>query len=74
MDLWGPARTKSYGGASYLYTITDDATRYSWVFALERKSDTFGVFKDFIASVERISGFQIKSIRSDRGGVLFKKF
>ena len=42
MDLVGPARVRSAGGKWYVLVVVDDFSRYSWVFFLEDKSETFG--------------------------------
>ncbi|KAL4280140.1 hypothetical protein GQ457_03G000400 [Hibiscus cannabinus] len=42
--------------------------RKTWVYFLKQKSEAFGAFKNFKALVEKESGFEIKSLRSDRGG------
>jgi hypothetical protein len=54
MDLWGPSRIESSGGSRYLYTITDDFSRYSWVFPIKRKSDAFESFKTFQVKMDKI--------------------
>uniref|UniRef100_T1J0T2 Integrase catalytic domain-containing protein n=1 Tax=Strigamia maritima TaxID=126957 RepID=T1J0T2_STRMM len=68
MDLWGPCRVKSLGKASYLLCIVDDATRYAWAFPFQARMLFFGVFKTFHSRAERLSGFKLKAIRTDRGG------
>uniref|UniRef100_T1ILJ6 Endonuclease n=1 Tax=Strigamia maritima TaxID=126957 RepID=T1ILJ6_STRMM len=68
MDLWGPCRVKYLRKASYLLFIVDDATRYAWVFPIPSKNAVFGVFKTFHARAERLSGFKLKAICTDRGG------
>uniref|UniRef100_T1J110 Integrase catalytic domain-containing protein n=1 Tax=Strigamia maritima TaxID=126957 RepID=T1J110_STRMM len=65
--LWGPCRTPSLGGAYYLYCIVDNCTRYTWVFSLKSKFQVFSTYKNFHNRVERLSGFKIKHIRTDRG-------
>ena len=45
MDLVGPARVRSAGGKWYVLVVVDDFSRYSWVFFLEDKSETFGFFE-----------------------------
>ncbi|KAM1432499.1 hypothetical protein ACFX13_014859 [Malus domestica] len=39
-----------------------------WVYFLKNKSEAFGIFKRFKATVELQSGFKVKKLRSDRGG------
>ena len=61
MDLFGPTKTKSLNGSRY------DFSRFTWVFFLEHKDQTFLHFKIFRKRVEKEKGFSILRIRSDRG-------
>ena len=45
MDLFGPNRVASLGGKLYAYVIVDDYSRFTWVFFLDSKSNTFETFK-----------------------------
>ena len=47
MDLFGPSRTKSFGGNYYALVIVDDYSRYTWTFFLTLKSEAFKAFKKF---------------------------
>ena len=67
-DVCGKLNTKSLGGAEYVLTFTDDATRYVWVYFLKRKSEVFSRFLEWKTMVERMSGRQLKALRSDNGG------
>jgi transposase InsO family protein len=67
-DVCGPMQVTTGGGNRYFLTFIDDYTRMCWVFFLTHKSSVFSVFKRFKAMVELQSGFQIKKLRSDRGG------
>ncbi|GJX60046.1 putative ribonuclease H-like domain-containing protein [Tanacetum coccineum] len=49
MDLFGPTSVKSINHASYCLVITDDYTKFSWVFFLATKDETIGILKNFIA-------------------------
>ncbi|GJV33831.1 putative ribonuclease H-like domain-containing protein [Tanacetum coccineum] len=40
IDLFGPTSVKSINHASYFLVITDDCTRFSWVFFLASKDET----------------------------------
>lgn len=46
----------------------DDFTRKIWVYFLKEKSETFGKSKEFKAFVQKQSGFNLKTVRSDKGG------
>ena len=68
LDLFGPTQTRSIGGTSYCFVIVDDYSRFTWVFFLTHKNDTFDVFKCFCKWVETQRSASIVSVRSGRGG------
>jgi transposase InsO family protein len=72
-DLCGPMETTSIGGSKYFLLFTDDCSRMSWIFFLEKKSEIFLNFKKFKAAVEKKSGRSIKVLRTDRGGEFLSK-
>ncbi|GKB70913.1 putative ribonuclease H-like domain-containing protein [Tanacetum coccineum] len=43
MDLFGPTSVKSINHSSYCLVITDDCTRFCWVFFLASKDETSGI-------------------------------
>src|SRR5438128_10351563 len=65
MDLFGPTSYKSIGGNSYCLVIVDDYSRYSWVFFLQEKSETMGVFNKFAKRVQNLFDNKIVKIQSD---------
>ncbi|KAM1818334.1 hypothetical protein ACFX11_000139 [Malus domestica] len=60
--------TTSRGGFSYYITFTDDHSRFGYVYLMKYKSESFERFKEFKNEVEKQTGKQIKTLRSDRGG------
>ena len=56
MDLFGPTQTRSFGGKSYAFVIIDDFSRYTWVFFLSHKDETFKHFETFCKQVQREQG------------------
>jgi transposase InsO family protein len=58
----------THTGARYIATITDDASRLSFVALLRFKDDAGPMLQDIIAQVETQLGRKVKSIRSDGGG------
>ena len=53
VDLGGGGNiTPSVGGAKYYMIITDDLTRYRWVYFLKYKSEASERLKDFATWVE----------------------
>ena len=67
-DICRPMRTMARGGFYYFITLTDDFSRYGYMYLLKHKSDSFEKFKEFKAEVEKQRGGSIKTLRSDRGG------
>ena len=67
-DILGPIRTPSLGGKIYFLLFVDDYTRMMWLYILDKKSEVFSIFLKFQTLVERQSGRQIKTIRTNRGG------
>ncbi|GJR34693.1 putative ribonuclease H-like domain-containing protein [Tanacetum coccineum] len=52
MDLFGPISIRSIDHKFYCLVITDDYSRFCWVFFLEIKDETYPILKDFIFLVE----------------------
>ncbi|KAI5322324.1 hypothetical protein L3X38_031396 [Prunus dulcis] len=67
-DVCGPMQNESIGGNKYFITFIDDYSRMCWVYFLRNKSSVISVFKKFKVFVELQSGFNLKKLRSDRGG------
>ncbi|KAK2980575.1 hypothetical protein RJ640_017437 [Escallonia rubra] len=63
----------SLGKNRYFLLFIDDYSRKTWVYFLKQKSEVFSTFKRFKALVEKQSGYQIKAMRSDRGGEFISK-
>ena len=49
-------------------TFIDDFSKKLWAFVLKSKDQVLSVFKEFHASVERISGQKLKVVQTDNGG------
>ncbi|GJR62932.1 putative ribonuclease H-like domain-containing protein [Tanacetum coccineum] len=52
---------------TYCLVITDDFSRFSWVFFLRTKDETSAILKDFIRQIENQLNQKVKTIRSDNG-------
>nr|GEX93118.1 retrovirus-related Pol polyprotein from transposon TNT 1-94 [Tanacetum cinerariifolium] len=65
MDLFGPTFVKSLSKKSYYLVITDDYSRFSWVFFLSSKDETPPVLKTFIIGLENLLSLKVKVIRCD---------
>ena len=68
MDLFGPSRTKSFGGNYYALVIVDDYSRYTWTFFLTLKSEAFKACKKFTKVIQNEKDLKIKVFRSDHAG------
>ncbi|GJR03113.1 putative ribonuclease H-like domain-containing protein [Tanacetum coccineum] len=73
MDLFGPTFVKSLMKKMYCLVVTDDYSRFSWVFFLATKDKTSGILKSFITGVENLIDQRVKVIRCDNGTELKNK-
>ncbi|GJZ18267.1 putative ribonuclease H-like domain-containing protein [Tanacetum coccineum] len=67
MDLFGPTFVKSLMKKMYCLVVTNDYSRFSWVFFLATKDETSDILKSFIARVENLIDQMVKVIRCDNG-------
>ena len=52
MDLFGPNEIASLNGKRYCYVLVDDYSRFTWVYFLAKKSETFDYFSKFAKLVQ----------------------
>ncbi|GJT69622.1 putative ribonuclease H-like domain-containing protein [Tanacetum coccineum] len=64
MDLFGPTFVKSLMKKMYCLVVTDDYSRFTWVFFLATKDETSGILKSFITGIENLVDHKVKMIRS----------
>ncbi|GKA10493.1 putative ribonuclease H-like domain-containing protein [Tanacetum coccineum] len=62
MDLFGPTSVRSINHKTYCLVVTDDFSRFSWVFFLATKSETSGILKKFITEIENQLNHKVKVI------------
>ncbi|GJX17887.1 putative ribonuclease H-like domain-containing protein [Tanacetum coccineum] len=67
MDLFGPTSIRSINHKIYCLVVTDDFSRFSWVFFLATKDETSGFLKTFITGIENQINHKVKIIRCDNG-------
>nr|GEV60274.1 retrovirus-related Pol polyprotein from transposon TNT 1-94 [Tanacetum cinerariifolium] len=60
MDLFGPTFVKSLNKKSYCLVITDDYSRFTWVFFLATKDETSPILKTFITGLENQLSLKVK--------------
>jgi hypothetical protein len=59
------------GGKRYFITFIDDFFRYTYVYLMRNKDESFDMFKKYKIEVENQKDKRIKILRSDRGGEYF---
>ncbi|GJV47104.1 putative ribonuclease H-like domain-containing protein [Tanacetum coccineum] len=67
MDLFGPTFMSSLMHKKYCLVVTDDYSRFTWVFFLTTKDETSEILKNFIKEIENLVDLKVKIIRSDNG-------
>ncbi|GJT08490.1 putative ribonuclease H-like domain-containing protein [Tanacetum coccineum] len=67
MDLFGPTFVSSLMHKKYCLVVTDDYSRFTWVFFLTTKDETSEILKNFIKVIENLVDKKVKIIRSDNG-------
>ncbi|GJV41149.1 putative ribonuclease H-like domain-containing protein [Tanacetum coccineum] len=65
MVLFGPTFVKSLMKKMYCLVVTDDYSRFTWVFFLATKDETNGILKSFITWIENLVDHKVKVIRCD---------
>ncbi|GKD00913.1 putative ribonuclease H-like domain-containing protein, partial [Tanacetum coccineum] len=65
MDLFGPTSVRSINHKTYCLVVTDDFSRFSWVFFLATKDETSWILKTFITGIENQINHKVKIIRCD---------
>jgi hypothetical protein len=67
-DLWGSAPIIASNAFRFYLVFVDEFTKFTWVYLLKHKSDTFQVFTQFRAMLETQFSLPIKILRTDCGG------
>ncbi|CAA7267102.1 unnamed protein product [Cyclocybe aegerita] len=69
VDLWGPTRVRSTGGARYLMVFTDDASSFCKAYFLSEKSGdaTLQAIKEYRAESEHQTDRKLKKLHLDMG-------
>ncbi|GJS08570.1 putative ribonuclease H-like domain-containing protein [Tanacetum coccineum] len=67
MNLFGPTFVKIIMKKMYCLVVTDDFSRFSWVFFLATKDETSEILKAFITGIENQINHRVKIIRCDNG-------
>jgi hypothetical protein len=72
-DICGPFPESLGGKGRYMLLFIDDATRYTWCYILEHKSDAEAKFHDWEAEMQTQYSLQVKRFRTDGGGEFTSK-
>ena len=67
-DVKGPIEIQSHGGSRYFITFIDDFSKWTTVYTMKEKSESFQCFKKFHKFAETHSGEKVKTLRTDNGG------
>ncbi|GKD76965.1 putative ribonuclease H-like domain-containing protein, partial [Tanacetum coccineum] len=67
MDLFGPTFVKSLMKKMYCLVVTDNYSRFNWVFFLVTKNETSKILKTFITGIKNLIDLKVKVIRCDNG-------
>jgi hypothetical protein len=67
-DLWGPAPVESINHRRYYVSFTDDYSRYTNIYFLHTKDETFNAYRTYEAWLSNQYKTKVKALRSDRGG------
>jgi transposase InsO family protein len=67
-DLWGPTPSVSLNGFRFYLVLVDEYTKFTWVYLLTDKSDTFTIFKQFTTLVKNQFKQSVQLFRIDYGG------
>nr|GEX22395.1 retrovirus-related Pol polyprotein from transposon TNT 1-94 [Tanacetum cinerariifolium] len=67
IDLFGPTFVKSLMKKMYCIVVTDDYSRFTWVFFLASKDETSVILKTIINGIENLVDHKVKVIRCDNG-------
>lgn len=75
-DVFGRVSEPAWDGSNYFVSFTDDFSRVSTIYCIERKSEVFEKFKEFVAmaesqhctKVEKVDCTKVAKLRADNGG------
>ncbi|GJR93176.1 putative ribonuclease H-like domain-containing protein [Tanacetum coccineum] len=67
IDLFGPTFVSILMHKKYRLVVTDDYSRFTWVFFLASKDETAGILRKFIIEIENLVDKKVKIIRCDNG-------
>jgi hypothetical protein len=72
-DVWGPAPVETLGRKRYYISFTDDFSRYTNIYFLQTKDESFNFYQIYEAWLSTQYNVRIKCLNSDRGGEYLSK-
>ncbi|XP_075099178.1 uncharacterized protein LOC142176037 [Nicotiana tabacum] len=63
-NVWGPYRVPKHDGKRYFLILVDDFSRYTWIFLLNNKAETFVTVKQFLALVKNMFNSNVQTLRT----------
>jgi len=73
-DIWGAYRIESLSGVHYFLSIVDDASRETWVYLMEDKSEVSKLVMNFCKMGKTQFNVGVKVIRRQWKGVYFRAY
>ncbi|GKC15460.1 putative ribonuclease H-like domain-containing protein [Tanacetum coccineum] len=67
IDLFGLTFVSRLMNMTYCLVVTNDYSRFTWVFFLATKDETSGILKSFITEIENLVDKKVKIIKCDNG-------
>lgn len=67
MDIWGPYSIPSIHVHRFFLTIVDDNNRFTWIFLMINKFETWMHIANFINLIETQFNTRVQTIRTDNG-------
>ncbi|PKU62451.1 Retrovirus-related Pol polyprotein from transposon TNT 1-94 [Dendrobium catenatum] len=67
-DIWGPAPIPSLDGFRYYALFTDDYSRFTWIYLMHTKQETFSKLKIIYKLIKTQFNTKLKALRSNGGG------
>lgn len=68
IDIWGPISHTALSGYKYFATVTDDASRFCWLYLLKHRDEIVNYIKEFIQYLHQQFNYKVKSIVGDNAG------
>ena len=65
LDLWGPYGTPSYAGSRYFVVIVDEASRFTSLFLLTKRSEIYDIVEHYRLRIEAQTDQRLRSLNMD---------